>query len=100
MNQSISQSEKKLTQKLDEWYEIYQIFLDEKSISSTTGELHYTHPRIRAAYRSLKTNLLYLFTYKNYKKLHIQNTTNALEGGVFSHLKNMINLHRGLSNTL
>ena len=62
-------------------------------MSSTTGELNYTHPRIRAAYRSLRTNLPYLFTYKNYKKLYIQNTTNALEGGVFSHMKNMISLH-------
>lgn len=96
-------TEKNFTQKLDEWYEIYKDFLDEKSISSTTGELHYTHPRIRAAYRSLRTNLPYLFTYKNYKnykKLTIQNTTNALEGGVFSHMKNMISLHRGLTKSL
>lgn len=93
-------TENNLTKKLDEWYEIYKVFLDEKSISSTTGELHYTHPRIRAAYRSLRTNLPYLFTYKNYRKLHIQNTTNALEGGVFSHMKNMISLHRGLSKSL
>lgn len=93
-------TEKNLTQKLDEWYEIYKDFLDEKSISSTSGKLHYTHPRIRAVHRSLRTNLPYLFTYKNHKKLHIQNTTNALEGGVFSHMKNMISLHRGLSKSL
>jgi hypothetical protein len=86
--------------KLDEWYEKYKDFLEEKSISSTTGELHYTHPRIRAAYRSLRTNLPYLFTYKNHKELSISNTTNALEGGVFSHMKNMISLHRGLSKSL
>ena len=93
-------TEKNFTQKLDEWYEEYQSFLDEKSISSTTGKLHYTHPRIRAAYRSLRTNLPYLFTYKNYKNLGIPNTTNALEGGVFSHMKNMISLHRGLSKSM
>jgi len=93
-------TEKNFTQKLDDWYEIYKEFLDEKSVSSTTGELHYTHPRIRAAYRSLRTNLPCLFTYKNYKKLSISNTTNALEGGVFSHMKNMISLHRGLSKNM
>lgn len=93
-------TEKNFTQKLDEWYDKYQDFLDEKSLSSTTGKLHYTHPRIRAAYRSLRTNLPYLFTYKNYKNLGIQNTTNALEGGVFSHMKNMISLHRGLSKSM
>ena len=92
--------EKNFTQKLDDWYETYREFLEEKSIFSTTGELHYAHPRIRAAYRSLKTSLPYLFTYKNHKKLSISNTTNALEGGVFSHMKNMINLHRGLSKSI
>ncbi len=93
-------TQKNLTQKLDDWYDEYQVFLDEKTISKTTGKLHYTHPRIRAAYRSLRTNLPYLFTYKNHKNLTISNTTNALEGGVFSHMKNMISLHRGLSKSL
>ena len=93
-------TEKNFTQKLDDWHKVYTDFLNEKSVSSTTGELHYTHPRIRAAYRSLRTNLPYLFTYKNDKKSHIQNTTNALEGGVFSHMKNMISLHRGLSKNM
>ena len=93
-------TEKNFTQKLDEWCEKYKDFLNEKSVSSTTSELHYTHPKIRAAYRSLRTNLPYLFTYKNHKDLSISNTTNALEGGVFSHMKNMISLHRGLSKSL
>jgi len=93
-------AEKNFTKKVDDWYETYQKFLEEKSVSSTTGELHYTHPRIRAAYRSLRTNLPYLFTYKNHKNLNIQNTTNSLEGGVFSHMKNMISLHRGLSKSM
>ena len=30
----------------------------------------------------------------------IPNTTNALEGGVFSHMKNMISLHRELSKSM
>ncbi len=41
-----------------------------------------------------------IFTYKNYRKLSISNTTNTLEGGVFSHMKNMISLHRGLNKGL
>jgi len=93
-------TEKNFTQKLDYWYENYKGFLEEKSVSSITGELHYTHPRIRAAHRSLRTNLPYLFTYKNHKKLNIQNTTNTLEGGVFSYMKNLISLHRGLSKSM
>jgi hypothetical protein len=94
-------TEKNFIKNLDEWYKKYKDFLEEKSISSTTGKLHYnTHPRIRSAYRSLRINLPYLFTYKNHKELSISNTTNALEGGVFSHMKNMISLHRGLIKNL
>jgi len=80
-------TEKNFTQKLDE---VFHLLWDNSNI----------HPRIRAAYRSLRTNLPYLFTYKNHKNLSISNTTNALEGGVFSHMKNMISLHRGLSKSL
>jgi len=93
-------NEKNFTEKLNNWYEKYKLFLDEKTISNTTGKLQYTHPRIRSAYRSLRTNLPYLFTYKNYKNLVINNTTNSLEGGVFSHMKNMISLHRGLTKNM
>lgn len=39
-----------------------------KDIILKTVELHYNHPRIRAVYRSLRTNLLNLFIYKNNKK--------------------------------
>ena len=40
----------------------------------------------------------HLFTYKNpkYKHLNIHNTTNSIEGGIFSHMKNKISLHRGI----
>jgi hypothetical protein len=48
-----------------------------------------------------------LFTYKNYKHLSTSNTTNALvpqghkkRWSLFSHEKNMISLHRGLSKSL
>jgi hypothetical protein len=87
---------------LDEWYEKYKLFLSEKTVLSTTGKLQYTHPRVRSAYRSLKTNLPYLFTHKNpkYKDLNIQNTTNSIEGGVFSHMKSMVSLHRRLTKSM
>ena len=46
------------------------------------------------------SNLPYLFTYKNHKKLNLNNTTNLIEGGVFSPLKILIKIHRGLSKSL
>jgi hypothetical protein len=93
-------TEKNFTQKLDEWCEKYKDFLEEKSISSATGKLHYTHPRIRAAYRSLRTNLPYLFTYKNHKEYKIHNTTNDIDGGVFSPMKKLLKIHNGFTKSL
>jgi len=56
--------------------------------------------KLVSAYRSLRTNLPYLFTHKKYKHLSIHNTTNSLDGGVFSPMKMLIKIHRGLSKSL
>jgi hypothetical protein len=90
----------KFTEKLDVWYLNHKEFLNEKSISSLTGKEHFTHPRIRSAYKSLLTNLPYLFTYKNQKDIVIHNTTNALDGGVFSPMKKLLKIHNGFTKSL
>jgi hypothetical protein len=38
-----------------------------------------------------------LFTYQDYPELNIPNTTNLLDGGVFSFLKRLLKNHNGLS---
>jgi len=40
--------------------------------------------------------LPYLFTYKNYPNLNITNTTNGLDGGLFSPMKMLMKVHRGI----
>lgn len=60
----------------------------------TTLKYVSTHAKLVAAYRSLITNLPCLFTYKEFK---MPNTTNALDGGVFSQLKKLIKLQHGLA---
>jgi len=82
------------------WYETYKDFIEEKSINNDTGKSCYTHQKVRAAYRSLRANLPYLFTRNKYKKFKIPNTTNTLDGGTFSPLKILIKIHRGLSKYL
>jgi hypothetical protein len=72
---------------LSQWHGKYGAFLNEKTINPTTGKLSPTHAKLASAYRSLITNLPYLFTYKNHKEFGIPNTTNSLDGGVFSQLK-------------
>jgi len=80
---------------LKEWHKKWEAFLSEKTRNPETKRWFYTHRRLRSAYRSLKTNLIYLFTYLEHPELKIPNTTNSLEG-VFSNLKTKIRVHAGL----
>lgn len=88
-------NEKEFTILLNNWFEKWKDFLKEKTINPETGGWFYTHKRLRSAYRSLKTNLPYLFTYQKYPELDIPNTTNSLDG-TFSHFKSLLRIHRGL----
>ena len=93
-------NEKNFTKKLDEWYEIYKEFIEEKSINNDTGKSYYTHQKVRGAYRSLKANLPYLFTRKKYKNIEVPNTTNTLDGGTFRPMKSLLNMHTGFTKSL
>lgn len=90
-------TEEKFTKDLDDWYKKWDDFLDEKALNLETGRKHFKHKKLRSAYGSLKRNLPYLFTFQKYPELKIPNTTNSLDGGVFSHLKTLLKNHRGLS---
>jgi hypothetical protein len=78
------------------WYLKWGAFLNERSVNQETGKSHYTHKRLRSAYRSLKTNLKWLFTWYDHMELNIPNTTNAIEGH-FADLKTKLRNHNGLS---
>ena len=92
--------EARFKNKLLNQYSKNEDFLNEMTINYDTGEATYTHYKLRANYVSLCSNLDYLFTYKNIPNLSIPNTTNHLDGGKFSDLKNRIRVHRGLSKSL
>lgn len=88
-------NEQLLSQALEEWHIKWREFLKERTYTEERKHWQYAHRRIRAAYRSLITNLPYLYTYQKHPELKIPNTTNSLDGS-FSHLKDLIRLHRGL----
>lgn len=77
------------------WKNKWRDFLNEKSQNLETGRYCYTHKKLRSARRSIETNLPYLFTYQKYPNLNIPNTTNSLDGS-FSHLRDLLRIHRGL----
>ncbi len=100
LNRLTKTTEIRFKNKLLGWHSKYENFLNEMTVNYETGEATYTHYKLRAAYTSLCSNLYYLFTYKNLPDLSIPNTTNHLDGGKFSDLKNRIRVHRGLSKDL
>lgn len=89
-------SEKEFSELLNAWYLKWRPFLKEKTVNPITEHWHYTHKRIRSAYRSLETNLPYLFTCQKYPELNIPNTCNSLDGSNTT-LKNLLRIHRGLN---
>ncbi len=91
--------EKMFAHSLATWHEKWREFLGEKTTNPETGNWHYTHKRLRSAYRSLKANLSYLFTRQRHPKLKIPNTTNGLEGS-FAYLKELVRIHRGIKPDL
>lgn len=84
---------------LEAWRKKWRKFLNERTITPGSNKRPFTHRRLRSAYRSLKTNLPYLFTYKRYPELNIPNTTNGLEGS-FAYLKELVRVHRGIKPDL
>lgn len=79
---------------MKDWHEKYEDFLNEKTFLDDK-KWFYTHKKLRSAYRSLKTNLPFLFTFQKYPELNIPNTTNSIDG-FFSKMKSLLQVHRGL----
>ena len=77
------------------WHSKWEDFLNERRID-VNGKNRYVHKKLRSAYRSLKTNLPWLFTWYDRFGLGIPNTTNAIDGH-FADLKNKLRNHNGLS---
>lgn len=78
---------------LNKYLEKYRDFLNEKTINSLTGKSDWTHEPLRRAAFSLLHFLPHLFTFE--KDKNISRTTNSLEGH-FSHIRDIMRIHRGL----
>jgi hypothetical protein len=81
---------------LNQWHQKWEEFLNERTVNSESKKSFYTHKKLRSAYRSLRSNLPWLFTWSEYPELQIPNTTNSIDGH-FADLKNKLRNHNGLS---
>ena len=82
------------TRELDAWHKKHKDYLNEKTFNEQTARYWYTHRLTRRSYLTIKRALPNMFHYLSNQK--IPKTTNGIEG-YFGHLKNHLDLHRGLS---
>ena len=85
-------NEKEFLRRLQSFHITYFIFLSEKT-THPDGSKSWTHEGARRAYVSLLHWREYLFTYQKYSD--VPNTTNTCDGH-FSHIKDIVRIHRGL----
>lgn len=85
-----------LRERLRLFYIKYHDFMYEKTIHPS-GDSSYTHEGVLSAYKSFSywCDLLYTYKYDN----KIPKTTNTCEGH-FSHIKDILRIHRGLSKDM
>jgi hypothetical protein len=76
------------------WHERHKDYINEKTYNPETERFWYTHKLLRRSYYTIKKALPNMFHYISNPR--IPNTTNGIEG-FFSHLKNHLDLHRGLT---
>ena len=79
--------------RIQQFHVQYASFLNEKTYHPEGG-WSYTHDGVRHAYTSLVKWYDYLFVYHSDRS--IPNTTNTCDGH-FSHIKDIVRIHRGLS---
>jgi hypothetical protein len=84
---------------LKDWYIEWETYLNERTTNPVNGKTYFTHKRLRSAYRSLNTNLKWLYTWYDNYELNMPNTTNSIDGH-FSDLKTKLRNHNGLSKVL
>jgi hypothetical protein len=82
------------TRELELWYKRHKDYLQEKTFQENTGRYWFTHKLLRRSYFTIKRALPNMFHYLSDPA--IPSTTNGIEG-FFSHLKNHLDLHRGLT---
>jgi hypothetical protein len=85
-------------EQMETYLKTYQDYLNEMSETEPT---RYKHEKLRKALNKYRNNLKYMFTYQTETKTEpqpqnpIPNTTNHIDGGVFSPMKRLLNNHAG-----
>ena len=81
-------------EKIEEHLKTHQEYINEMSDTDPTK---YKHERHRKALRKIQNSLKYMFTFQDHPQINKLNTTNHIDGGLFSPMKKLLGNHYGLS---
>jgi transposase-like protein len=87
--------EKQWRKQYEEWRVRHEDFLKERSANIVRTHWWYTHRRLRSVRSLFSNSIPSLFTFIEYP--NVPRTSNHVEGGINSRLKDLYRIHRGLS---
>ena len=77
------------------WKDKYYEFISHKSINHETGEIWFTHARLRSAAFNLGKLILNKTLFNFLDNSELKSMNNVLEGGINSPIRHLLNCHRG-----
>jgi ribosomal protein S27AE len=78
-----------------DWHNEHKEFINQKSFDETTGRWWYTHRMLHRSDSHIRRALPEMLNYTRHER--VPKSSNSIEG-FFSHLKNNMTIHRGLSH--
>ena len=81
------------------WKAKYYEFISQKSVNPETGEIWFTHARLRSVAFNLGKLILNKTLFNFLDNCEVKSMNNVLEGGINSHIRHLLNCHRGTNFT-
>ena len=81
------------------WKDKYYEFISQKSVNPETGEIWFTHVRLRSAAFNLGKLILNKALFSFLDNREVKSMNNVLEGGINSPIRHLLNCHRGTNFT-
>ena len=81
------------------WKDKYYEFISQKSVKPETGEIWFTHARLRSAAFNLGKLILNKTLFNFLDNCEVKSMNNVLEGGINSPIRHLLNCHRGADFT-
>ena len=88
-----------MTFKFKIWKDKYYEFISQKSVNHETGEIWFTHVRLRSAAFNLGKLILNKTLFNFLNNCEVKSMNNVLEGGINSPIRRLLNCHGGTNIT-